>query len=173
MVRYILIIIIINHLVIGIPKAYSQNISGTSIISPIPVGYLADYSAIGIGLAGHSRFFVLERLGVGFHTAFHYHFGRNGFNGHITIPVRGVAEYYFTDDGARVRPFLGGDMGLAMSTYSGPFRFYFHAAAGGGALFELSDYVQLVTQFKFSMMIGSGVAMFLEPSVGFNYKIGY
>lgn len=173
MVRCILIAIFIYYFFSGIPKFYSQNISGTSIIAPIPVGTLADYSAIGVGLAGHSRFFVLERLGIGFHTAFHYHFGRNGFNGHITIPIRGVAEYYFTDDGARVRPYLGGDMGLAMSTYSGPFRFYFHAAAGGGALFELSDYVLLVTQFKFSMMIGSGVAMFLEPSVGFNYKIGY
>ena len=173
MKRLVILLVFIFHLFIGVSISYSQNISGTSIIAPIPVGSLAEYSAIGVGLAGHSRFFVLERLGIGFHTAFHYHFGRNGFNGHITIPVRGVAEYYFTDDGARIRPYVGGDLGVALSTYSGPFRFYFHWAAGGGALFELSDYIQIVTQFKFSMMVGSGVAMYLEPSVGFNYIIGY
>ncbi|MCX7744626.1 MAG: hypothetical protein N2167_08700 [Flavobacteriales bacterium] len=173
MVRLILIFILLYQFLAGIKNAYSQNISGTSIITPIPISTLSDYSAIGIGLAGHSRFFVLERLGIGFHTAFHYQFGRNGFNGHITIPLRGVAEYYFTDDGARIRPYLGGDLGVAMSTYSGPFRFYFHGAAGGGALFELSEYIQLVTQFKFCVMVGSGMAMYLEPSIGFNYKLGY
>lgn len=174
MKRLVISLVFIFHLLfIDVSISCSQNISGTSVIAPIPVGTLAEYSAIGVGLAGHSRFFILERLGIGFHTAFHYQFGRNGFNGHITIPIRGVAEYYFTDDGARIRPYVGGDLGAAMSTYSGPFRFYFHWATGGGALFELSDYIQIVTQFKFSMMVGTGVAMYLEPSVGFNYKIGY
>lgn len=172
--RIVVYFVFIIHLfIIGVQTSFSQNISGASIIAPIPVGSLANYSFFGLGLAGHSRFFVLERLGIGTHTAFHYHFGRNGFNSHITIPFRGVAEYYFTDDGARIRPYLGADLGVAMSTYSGSFQFYFHWAAGGGALFELSDYIQIVTQFKFTMMVGSGVAMYLEPSVGLNYKIDY
>lgn len=171
--RLVVSLVFIIHLHVGVLISFSQNISGASIMAPIPVGSLAEYSFIGVGMAGHSRFFVLERLGIGFHTAFHYHFGRNGFNSHITIPIRGVAEYYFTDDGARIRPYLGGDLGVAMSTYSGAFQFYFHGAVGGGALFELSDYIHIVTQFKFSMMINSGIAMFIEPSVGLNYKIGY
>lgn len=143
--------------------------SGAFVAPVIPVGSLSQTSNIGIALGGQSRFFPLERLATGFNASFQYYFSRGLSPNFIIIPIRGTVEYWFTDEGAVVRPFAGIDLGMYIGTYNNTVALKFGLAPGGGVSFELSDYISIQAQARYNLVFDSQVMMMVEPSVGFSY----
>jgi len=149
--------------------ASGQNMSGTFVAPVVPVGSLSQKGNIGVALGGQSRFFPIERLATGFNASFQYYFGRNDNPDFMIIPIRGTVEYFFTDEGAIYRPFAGVDLGLYITTHSNAVQAQFGVAPGGGISFELSDYISIQLQARYNFLVGGGLVMFVEPSVGFSY----
>lgn len=154
----------------GISAVRSQNMSGIHFSGAVSAGKLAQYGAGGIGACVQGKFFVKERISIGFNAGWHYFFGQP--QNFAFIPIRVNAEYYFRDEGAGIRPYAGSDLGLYISSYTGAARFNFGVAPGGGVLFELSDSVNLGLGVNYNIMTEKNPAMYLEPRIHLLYVFG-
>lgn len=149
----------------------AQIMSGVDAGGAIPVGNLSSYSSGGISLAIAGKFFVVERVAIGFNAGWQYFFGKNNGNFSI-IPLRVTGEYYFKDEGARIRPYAGADLGLYIDSYTGAIRLKFGVAPGGGVQFELSDAVNLGIGVKYNIIAEQNPAMYIEPKISLLYVFG-
>lgn len=148
----------------------SQIMSGFNASGAISVGRLSNYGAGGIGFGGQGKFFVIERLSLGFNIGWTFFFGKE--HNFSIIPIRGAVEYYFKDEGSRIRPYAGSDIGIYITSHNGPAQVLFGVGPGGGVLFELSDYVNISVGAKYNMIVDNGVSMYIEPKVSLLYVFG-